>query len=106
MNRVPATVTDGRAVVLGVEVGTVEGSLGAGPGTALVRPEQLTVRPDDHGTAEVVDLQFSGAVSRARVRAADGSELVVQLAGSALRGLDVGGRCSLGLDADRLLVTA
>ena len=106
MNRVPATVTDGRAVVLGVEVGTVDGSLASGPGTALVRPEQLTVRPDDQGTAEVVDLQFSGAVSRARVRAADGSELVVQLAGSALRGLAVGGRCSLGLDADRVLVTA
>jgi putative spermidine/putrescine transport system ATP-binding protein len=105
MNRLPAQVRDGRAVVLGVEVGTVDGSVAAGPGTALVRPEQITVHPDEQGTSEVVDVQFSGAVSRVRVRAADGAELVVQLAGSALRGLDVGGRCSLGLDADRLLVT-
>ena len=106
MNRLPATVTDGRASVLGVEVGTVDGSVTSGPGTALVRPEQLSVRPDGAGTAEVLDVQFSGAVSRVRVRAAGGSELVVQLAGSALRGLEIGTRCSLGLDADRLLVTA
>jgi putative spermidine/putrescine transport system ATP-binding protein len=105
MNRVPTQVSGGRAVVLGVEVGTVDGSVEAGPGTALVRPEQLTVRPDDQGTAEVLDVQFSGAVSRVRVRAA-GSELVAQITGSALRGLTTGARCSLGLDADRLLVTA
>ena len=35
-----------------------------------------------------------------------GAELVAQVIGSALGGLDVGARCSLGLDADRLLVTA
>ncbi|HEY0239183.1 MAG TPA: ABC transporter ATP-binding protein [Friedmanniella sp.] len=106
MNRVPTQVADGRAVVLGVDVGLVAGSVTAGPGTALVRPEQVTVRRDDDGTAEVTDVQFSGAVSRLRVRAADGSELVVQLAGSTLSGLSTGTRCSLGLDADRLLVTA
>jgi len=106
MNRVPTSVADGRAVVLGVGVGTVDGSVTAGPGTALVRPEQLLVRPDDQGGAEVLAVQFSGAVSRVRVRAADGSELVSQITGSALGGLTVGARCSLGLDAERLLVTA
>jgi putative spermidine/putrescine transport system ATP-binding protein len=106
MNRVPATVAAGRASVLGFEVDVLEGSVGSGSGTALVRPEQLTVRPDDQGTAAVVDVQFSGAISRVRVRAADGSVLVAQLVGSSLRGLAVGTRCSLGLDADRLLVTA
>jgi len=106
MNRVPTEVRDGRAVVLGVEVGTVDGSVDAGPGTALVRPEQLLVRPDDQGSAEVVFVQFSGAISRVRVRAAGGSELVAQITGSALGGLTVGARCSLGLDAERLLVTA
>ena len=106
MNRVPARVADGRAQVLGVEVATLDGSVEAGPGTALVRPEHLVVRPDEHGTAEVLVVQFSGAVSRVRVRAADGSELVAQVTGSALRGLDAGVRCSLGIDADRLLVTA
>ena len=106
MNRVPTTVTDGRAVVLGVGVGTVDGSVAAGAGTALVRPEQLLVRPDDSGSAEVMFVQFSGAISRVRVRTADGSELVAQITGSALGGLTVGARCSLGLDAERLLVTA
>ena len=106
MNRVPARVADGRAEVLGVQVATLDGSVEAGPGTALVRPEALTVHPDPAGSAEVLDLQFSGAVSRVRVRAADGAELVAQLSGSALRGLSTGTRCSLGIDADRLLVTA
>jgi len=106
MNRVPTEVRDGRAVVLGVEVGTVDGSVDAGSGTALVRPEQLLVRPDDQGSAEVVFVQFSGAISRVRVRAAGGSELVAQITGSALGGLTVGARCSLGLDAERLLVTS
>jgi putative spermidine/putrescine transport system ATP-binding protein len=105
MNRVPTTVADGRAVVLGVGVGTVDGSVTAGAGTALVRPEQLLVRPDEGGSAEVVLVQFSGAISRVRVRTADGSELVSQITGSALGGLTVGARCSLGLDAERLLVT-
>jgi putative spermidine/putrescine transport system ATP-binding protein len=98
-------VSDGRAVVLGVGVGTVDGSVTAGAGTALVRPEQLLVRPDEGGSAEVVLVQFSGAISRVRVRTADGSELVSQITGSALGGLTVGARCSLGLDAERLLVT-
>ncbi|MGI3786316.1 MAG: ABC transporter ATP-binding protein [Janthinobacterium lividum] len=106
MNRVPTQVAGGRAVVLGVGVGTVDGSVADGPGTALVRPEQLLVRPDEQGGAEVLVVQFSGAVSRVRVRAADGSELVSQVTGSALGGLTVGARCSLGLDADRLLVTS
>ena len=106
MNRVPAQVSGGRATLLGVEVPTLDGSVEAGPGTALVRPEHLVVRPDDAGSAEVLDVQFSGAVSRVRVRAADGAELVAQLTGSALRGLPPGARCTLGLDTDRLLVTA
>ena len=106
MNRVPTVVSDGRADVLGVAVGVVDGSVDHGPGTALVRPEQLLVRPDAQGSAEVLFVQFSGAISRVRVRTADGSELVSQITGSALGGLTVGARCSLGLDADRLLVTA
>ena len=106
MNRVPTEVADGRAVVLGVGVGTVDGSITAGRGTALVRPEQLLVRPDPTGTAEVVAVRFSGAISRVHVRTSDGAELVAQVIGSALGGLTVGARCSLGLDADRLLVTA
>src|SRR3954447_20683580 len=106
MNRVPARVSGGRATVLGVEVPTLDGSVEAGRGTALVRPEHLVLRPDDAGSAEVLDVQFSGAVSRVRVRAADGAELVAQLTGSALRGLSPGARCTLGLDTDRVLVTA
>ncbi|SDV01290.1 putative spermidine/putrescine transport system ATP-binding protein [Microlunatus sagamiharensis] len=106
MNRIPAQVAAGRARVLGTEVATLDGSVTDGPGVALVRPEHLTVTPDESGGAEVVDVQFSGAVSRVRVRAPEGAELVAQLSGSRLRGLAPGTRVSLGLDTDRVLLTA
>jgi len=109
MNRVPAQVAAGRARVLGTEVTTLDGSVADGTGVALVRPEHLTVTPDESGGAEVVDVQFSGAVSRVRLRSdavAEGTELVAQLSGSRLRGLAPGTRVSLGLDTDRVLVTA
>ena len=101
-----AAVAGSRARVLGTEVAVLDGSVTDGSGVALVRPEHLTVVPDDAGDAEVVDVQFSGAVSRLRVRAADGAELVAQLSGSRLRGLALGTRATLGLDTDRVLVTA
>ncbi|SER37671.1 ABC transporter ATP-binding protein [Microlunatus flavus] len=111
MNRVPAQVSGGRARVLGADVATLDGSLADGTGVALVRPEHLTVTPDEQGPAEVVDVQFSGAVSRVRLRTgaagdgAEGAELVAQLSGSRLRGLEPGTRATLGLDVDRVLVT-
>jgi putative spermidine/putrescine transport system ATP-binding protein len=105
MNRVPAEVAGGRARVLDVDVATLDGSLADGRGVALVRPEHLVVAPDDQGGAEVLDVQFSGAVSRVRVRADDGEELVAQLSGSRLRGVIPGTRVRLGLDVDRVLVT-
>ncbi|MBA8793778.1 putative spermidine/putrescine transport system ATP-binding protein [Friedmanniella endophytica] len=105
MNRVPAEVADGRVRLLGTEVATLDGSVTDGAGVALLRPEQLTVRPDPDGTAEVVDVMFSGAVSRLRLRAGE-QELVSQLSGSALSGLSAGTRVRLGVDAERLLVTA
>ena len=108
MNRVPASVAGSRARVLGTEVAVLDGSVTDGAGVALVRPEHLTVVADEAGEAEVVDVQFIGAVSRVRVRTGsleEGAELVAQLSGSRLRGLAPGTRASLGLDTDRVLVT-
>ncbi len=106
MNRIPAEVRDGTVSVLGTRLPTLDGSIGSGAGVALLRPEQLRITPDPDGAAEVVDLIFSGAVSRARIRTPQGQELVAQLSGSAADGIRPGVRVDVGLDADRLLVAA
>ncbi len=106
MNRVDATVVDGRVRVLGHEVATLDGSVGSGPGLALVRPEQVRVVPDVAGTAEVTTVSFQGALSRVQVRVDDGTELLAQLSGAAAGRLEVGTKVVVDLDADRLLVVA
>ena len=56
-NKVPAEVSGGQAQLLGTSVPTLEGSIAAGPGLAMVRPESVTVsrRPGGH-----VDGQLGG----------------------------------------------
>ena len=106
MNRIPAEVADGRVSVLGARLKALDGSISSGAGVALLRPEQLKLTPDEAGDAQVVELVFSGAISRARIAAADGSELIAQLSGSAAGSFRSGSRVRLGVDADGLLVTA
>ena len=88
-NRVPATVRDGGADVLGTRVPLLPGSTDGGEAEVLLRPEALRVQaladPGDAtaatGTAAtVVTASFLGAVGRVRVRTADGQELVAQVA--------------------------
>ena len=106
MNRVPAEVGDGQARVLGQRVPTLAGSIATGPGLALVRPEQLVLTRGDGGTARVLALSFQGPLTRARVRTADGTELLVQLSGSAATGLVADAPVEVRVDAEGLLVAA
>src|SRR6476646_3546207 len=106
MNRIDADVSDGQTIVLGRRLPTLEGSIASGRGLALVRPEQVRVTPDEAGTAQVLAVTFQGAISRARIRTADDTELTAQLSGSAAGQLVEGMRVDLGLDADSVLVAA
>jgi putative spermidine/putrescine transport system ATP-binding protein len=104
MNRIAADVDDGQVTVLGTRLPTLEGSIGAGRGLALVRPEQIRVTAAAEGSARVLAVTFQGAISRATIRAADGSELLAQLSGSAATGLPEGTAVTLSVDAQALLV--
>jgi putative spermidine/putrescine transport system ATP-binding protein len=106
MNRVETEVVDGQVSVLGTRLPTLEGSVAAGRGVALVRPEQIRVVRDESGPARVVAVSFQGPVSRATIRTAQGSEVLAQLSGSAAHGLVEGAAVSLSVDADGLLVAA
>ena len=73
---------------------------------ALIRPEQLALVPGEAGASRVVAVSFQGPVSRARVRTAEGTELVVLLAGPAAAGLAEGSPVDVRVDAAGLLVAA
>jgi len=105
MNRVPTIVAGGAAEVLGSRVATLDGSITAGPGTALVRPEQLSVSASPGSAATVVHLSFLGSYSRITVRLADGDELLVQVPAATTTGLTVGTAVTVTMLADGVLVT-
>ena len=106
MNRVPAEVADGHAACWAPGCRLVDGSVTAGRGVALIRPEQLALVPGEAGASRVVAVSFQGPVSRARVRTAEGTELVVLLAGPAAAGLAEGSPVDVRVDAAGLLVAA
>ena len=104
MNRVATEVVDGQVTVLGSRLPTLAGSVESGRGLALVRPEQVRVTRDESGSSRILSVSFQGPVSRARIRTADGTELLAQLSGSAAGGLAEGTAVGLSVDAAALLV--
>ncbi|HEX8488977.1 MAG TPA: ABC transporter ATP-binding protein [Propionibacteriaceae bacterium] len=104
MNRVATEVVDGQVTVLGSRLPTLAGSVASGRGLALVRPEQVRVTRDESASSRIISVSFQGPVSRARIRTADGTELLAQLSGSAAGGLAEGTPVALSVDAAALLV--
>lgn len=103
-NKVPATVSNGRAELLGTSVPTLAGSVSSGRGLAMVRPESVTVTADPAGTSTVSSVAFLGAISRVYAAMADGTVLSAQMASSAARGFTPGARVTVGVDSDGVLV--
>ena len=68
-NKVATRVSEGQAVVLGVPVPLIEGSLTEGSGVALVRPESLAITTQAPHNATVASVNFLGPVSRVYVDA-------------------------------------
>ncbi|WP_246166218.1 ABC transporter ATP-binding protein [Nocardioides psychrotolerans] len=102
-NRIPAQVDGETAVVLDARLPVLPGSA-AGAGLALVRPESVSVEPDEHGHATVVSVAFLGPVSRATLTLDDGTLVMAQLASAAAGGLVVGGRVRLRITPSPVLV--
>jgi len=112
-NRIPATVRDGHAQVLGSALPVLPGSA-ADSGVALVRPESLGVARLDQGavpsaaegTATVAAVSFLGAVSRVNMRLADGTLVVAQLTSAEALHLSVGDRVRVEVAPTPVLVVA
>ncbi len=103
-NQVPAEVSQGHARLLGTSVPTLAGSVGSGGGTALVRPESITVTADAEGVARVSSVAFLGPISRVYVAMPDGAVLHAQLASSAAAAFSPGDPVRVGVQPAPVLV--
>jgi putative spermidine/putrescine transport system ATP-binding protein len=105
-NKVAASVSDGVAVVLGASVPTVPGSITSGSGTAMVRPESVSVAPSATGTASVVSVGFLGPISRVYLLTQAGESLMAQLPSSLAVGLAPQDRVEVTIAPTPVLVVA
>lgn len=102
-NRMPARVEGGSAHVLDARLPVLPGSA-TGDGLALVRPESVSVTPDEQGHATVVSVAFLGPVSRATLTLDDGTLVMAQLDSAAASDLVVGRRVRLAINPTPVLV--
>ncbi|OBI84164.1 ABC transporter ATP-binding protein [Mycobacterium sp. E740] len=103
-NQVPAVVSQNRAQLLGTSVPTLPGSVIAGSGLAMVRPESLTLAADAAGTSTVTSVAFLGPSSRVYLALADGTVLSAQMASSVARAFTPGDKVTVTVGSDGVLV--
>ncbi len=103
-NPLRASVDGGEVTVLGTRVPVLEGSVSAGAGQALVRPEAVTVEQDDDGNAVVLTLAFLGPVTRVHCRLDDGQLAMAQVPSAVAEGLSVHSRVRVGVSPNPVLV--
>jgi len=103
-NRVPASVDGGTVRVLDTSVPAMGGSIGSGAGTAMLRPEAVTVTPDADGASTVRTVMFLGPISRVTVEIANGSTISAQMSSGSAQRLAPGDHVTVGVDAAALLV--
>jgi putative spermidine/putrescine transport system ATP-binding protein len=109
-NRLAGTVTGSVVTVRGHDLPLVDTSTLAGPVTAIVRPEAVTLASDDSGeagpmTGTVIASTFLGATSRVTVDLGD-TTIMAQLATSEATALSAGSRVTLTIRPDPVLVSA
>jgi putative spermidine/putrescine transport system ATP-binding protein len=80
------------------------GSIDAGAGVAMVRPESVTVQPDPDGTAAVAAVAFLGPVSRVSCDLADGSSVTAQVSGAQAQQLPTGEQVRVSVEPVPVLV--
>lgn len=90
--------------MLGSELPTLAGSITSGSGTAMVRPESVTVTADESGAATVRSVAFLGPISRVYVELSDGAVVHAQLSSSQAREFGPGQRVSVGVQPTDVLV--
>jgi putative spermidine/putrescine transport system ATP-binding protein len=109
-NRLAGTVSGSTVQVRGRDLPLVDLSTPAGPVTALIRPEAVTLASDSSGESgplvgTVIASTFLGATSRVTVDLGD-TTILAQLATSDATALPAGSRVALTIRPDPVLVSA
>jgi putative spermidine/putrescine transport system ATP-binding protein len=109
-NRLAGTVSGGTVTVRGRDLPLVDLSTAAGPVTALVRPEAVTLSSDSSGDSgplvgTVIATTFLGATSRVTVDLGD-TTILAQLTTADATALPAGSRVALTIRPDPVLVSA
>ncbi|HTY28874.1 MAG TPA: ABC transporter ATP-binding protein, partial [Mycobacterium sp.] len=103
-NRLGTEVADGRTHLLGAALPVADGSITAGHGIALVRPESVVVAADPAGTAQVISVSFLGPISLVHCTLADGTRVIAQAASAHTADLSSGTRVNVGIEQTAVLV--
>jgi len=108
MNRLPGELAAGGTAVsvLGATVPVQDGGPDSGQVDVLIRPENLTVSPNESGNGIVTVRTFLGAVTRATVRLSGDTEVVVDVSTTAAAGMTPGTAVQVEVPAAPVLVVA
>jgi putative spermidine/putrescine transport system ATP-binding protein len=103
-NRLPGEVSGDQVHVLGATLPLLRGSITSGTGTAMVRPEALSLSADPGGVATVASVAFLGPFSRVHCELADGTPVSAQMSSSAAREFRTGDRVRIDVERAGVLV--
>jgi len=101
-NQVKVEVSNGSINAFGTTLSTLPGSVTSGAGTALIRPEALTVQANSNGNGRVVATSFLGSICRVMVTLQDGTRINAQMESVDAVGLTPG--TAVDVTADKVAV--
>jgi len=105
-NKLDAQVDGPVATILDSKVPVLDGSIATGAGTALVRPEFLSVGRGDGANAALVSRFFLGPVSRVTCDLDSGVTVTAQLSSSEATELSPGDRVKVTVSPTPVLVVS
>jgi len=101
-NQFKVEVSNGSINAFGTTLSTLPGSVTSGAGTALIRPEALTVQANSNGNGRVVATSFLGSICRVMVTLQDGTRINAQMESVDAVGLTPG--TAVDVTADKVAV--
>jgi putative spermidine/putrescine transport system ATP-binding protein len=97
-NQISVNVAGGKFGAFGSELETLPGSVTSGSGTALIRPELITLKSSASGAATVIATSFLGSICRVMATAQDGTRITAQMDAQDAAGLVPGAQVSVEVD--------
>lgn len=97
-NQIKVNVSNGSFGVFGSSLNTLPGSVSSGEGTALIRPELITLKSSASGQATVIATSFLGSICRVMATASDGARITAQMDAQDAAGLIPGAKVDVSVD--------